>query len=177
MGAPPPRSSARGPRPLTDHSTRPLQEFQRRAPVHRRVRPPRIRLSALLLNPMMPTARETVQAYFDSLVTGDSETLSAMMLPASHYVKIGTDADEVVEGSEEIAAYYRDHAASTEDFSIEFIKLDVQERDHVAWFYTRQVWRLEWRGAREEFVMRMTGVLEKTGESWMFAQIHASIGA
>ena len=109
----------------------------------------------------MPTARETVQAYFDSLVTGDSETLSAMMLPASHYVKIGTDADEVVEGSEEIAAYYRDHAASTEDFSIEFIKLDVQERDHVAWFYTRQVWRLEWRGAREEFAMRMTGVLEK----------------
>ncbi len=126
---------------------------------------------------MMPTARETVQAYFDSLVTGDAETLAAMMLPASHYVKIGTDADEVVEGSAEIAAYYRDHAASAEDFSIEFIKLDVHERDHVAWFYTRQVWRLEWRGAREEFVMRMTGVLERTGESWLFAQIHASIGA
>ena len=124
----------------------------------------------------MPTARETVRAYFDSLVAGDAETLAAMMLPASHYVKIGTDADEVVEGSAEIAAYYRDHVASTEDFSIEFIHLDVQERDNVAWFWTRQVWRLKWRGVKEEFVMRMTGVLERADESWMFAQIHASIG-
>ena len=124
----------------------------------------------------MPNAHETVQAYFDALVAGDAETIIAMMLSASHYVKIGTDADEVVEGSSEIAAYYRNHAASTEDFSIEFLNLDVQERGNVAWFYTRQVWRLKWQGTREEFVMRMTGVLEKVDELWMFAQIHASTG-
>ena len=124
----------------------------------------------------MRNAHETVTAYFDALVVSDAETLIALMLPASHYVKIGTDADEVVEGSAEIAAYYRNHVASTEDFSIEFINLDVQERDNVAWFYTRQVWRLKWQGTPEEFVMRMTGILEKTGELWKFAQIHASIG-
>ena len=124
----------------------------------------------------MPNAYDTVKAYFDALIVGDAETLIAMMLPASHYVKIGTDADEVVEGSTEIATYYRNHVASTEDFSIEFINLDVQERDDVAWFYTHQIWRLKWQGAPEEFVMRMTGVLEKTDESWKFTQIHASIG-
>ena len=124
----------------------------------------------------MRNAHDTVKAYFDALVIGDAETLIAMMLPASHYVKIGTDADEVVEGSAEIAAYYRNHVASTEDFSIEFINLNVQERDDVAWFYTRQLWRLKWQGTPEEFVMRMTGVLEKTDELWEFAQIHASIG-
>ena len=113
----------------------------------------------------MRTAHDTVKAYFDALVVGDAETLIAMMLSASHYVKIGTDADEVVEGSTEIAAYYRNHVASTEDFSIEFINLDVQERDDVAWFYTRQIWRLKWQGTPEEFVMRMTGVLEKTQKS------------
>ena len=124
----------------------------------------------------MRNAHDTVKAYFDALVVGDAETLIAMMLPASHYVKIGTDADEVVEGSAEIAAYYRNHVASTEDFSIEFINLNVQERDDVAWFYTRQLWRLKWQGTPEEFVMRMTGVLEKTDELWEFAQIHASVG-
>ena len=124
----------------------------------------------------MPDAHDTVRAYFDALVIGDAETLIAMMLPASHYVKIGTDADEVVEGSAEIAAYYRNHVASTEDFSIKFINLDVHERDNVAWFYTRQVWRLKWQGTREEFVMRMTGVLEKVDQLWMFSQIHASMG-
>ncbi len=124
----------------------------------------------------MPNAHDTVKAYFEALVARDAETLIAMMLPASHYVKIGTDTNEVVEGSAEIAAYYQNHIASTEDFSITFINLDVQERDNVAWFYTRQIWRLRWQGVPEEFVMRMTGVLEKTDASWQFAQIHASIG-
>ena len=124
----------------------------------------------------MRNAHDTVKTYFDALVVGDAETLIAMMLPASYYVKIGTDVDEVVEGSAGITAYYRNHVASTEDFSIEFLNLDVQERNDVAWFYTRQIWRLKWQGTSEEFVMRMTGVLEKTDELWKFAQIHASIG-
>ena len=124
----------------------------------------------------MPNAHDTVKSYFDALVARDAETLIAMMLPAARYAKIGTDADEVVEGSTDIAAYYRNHVASTEDFSIKFINLDVQERENTAWFYTRQVWKLKWQGTPEEFVMRMTGVLEKTDASWKFAQIHASIG-
>ncbi len=124
----------------------------------------------------MPNAADTVKSYFDALVARDAETLIAMMLPAAHYVKIGTDAGEVVQGSTDIATYYRNHVASTEDFSIKFITLDVQEREDAAWFYTRQVWKLKWQGIPEEFVMRMTGVLEKIGESWKFAQIHASIG-
>ena len=124
----------------------------------------------------MRNAHDTVKAYFDALVARDAETLIAMMLPTSHYVKIGTDADEVVEGSPEIAAYYQNHVASTEDFSITFINFNVQERDDVAWFYTRQVWQLRWQGTPEEFVMRMTGVLEKIDAAWKFAQIHASIG-
>ena len=124
----------------------------------------------------MPNAHDTVKSYFDALVDRDAETLIAMMLPAAHYVKIGTDADEVVAGSTDIAAYYRNHVASTEDFSIKFINLDVQEREDTAWFYTRQVWKLKWQGTSEEFVMRMTGVLEKIDKAWKFAQIHASIG-
>ena len=99
-----------------------------------------------------------------------------MMLPAAHYVKIGTDADEVIEGSKDITTYYQNHVASTEDFSIRIINLDVQERDDVAWFYTQQIWNLKWQGVQEEFVMRMTGVLEKVDDMWKFAQIHASIG-
>ena len=124
----------------------------------------------------MLNAHDTVKAYFEALVAKDAETLIAMMLPAAHYVKIGTDANEVIEGSNEIATYYRNHVASTEDFSITYITLDVQERLDVAWFYTRQVWKLKWQDTPEEFVMRMTGVLEIVDGSWKFAQIHASIG-
>ena len=130
----------------------------------------------------MPTrnpadAFHTVTEYFDALMSGDVECLAGMMSAADFYVKIGTDADEVVEGGKNALAYYRHHAESAEDFSITYQSLDVQERDCVAWFYTLQYWRLKWRGAREELAMRMTGVLEKEDGRWRFVQIHASVGS
>ena len=124
----------------------------------------------------MLNAHETITTYFDALVQRDAETLISMMHPAGYYVKIGTDTGEIVEGPAEITAYYRNHVASTEDFSITVISLDVQERNEMAWFYTQQTWQLKWQGTAEEFLMRMTGVLEKVDDTWKFVQIHASIG-
>ena len=124
----------------------------------------------------MQNAYNTVRNYFDALLKRDAETLISLMLPKTYYVKIGTDSDEVIEGADGIKAYYKDHVQSTEDFSITFLKFDVQERNDVAWFYTQQIWKLKWQGIPEEFVMRMTGVLEKVDNTWFFAQIHASIG-
>ena len=121
-------------------------------------------------------AYRTVTAYFDALVSGDVERLTGMMSAADCYVKIGTDVNEVIEGGENALEYYRHHAGCAEDFSIKFEKLDVQERDSVAWFYTRQWWCLKWCGVREELAMRMTGVLEKEDKCWRFVQIHASVG-
>lgn len=121
-------------------------------------------------------AHRTVTEYFDALVSGDVERLTRMMSDAESYVKIGTDVNEVIEGGENVLEYYRHHAGCAEDFSIRFEKLNVQERDNVAWFYTRQRWCLKWCGIREELAMRMTGVLEKEGKCWQFVQIHASVG-
>ena len=121
-------------------------------------------------------AHRTVTEYFDALVSGDVERLTRMMSDAESYVKIGTDVNEVIEGGENVLEYYRHHAGCAEDFSIRFEKFNVQERDNVAWFYTRQQWCLKWCGIREELAMRMTGVLEKEGKCWQFVQIHASVG-
>jgi ketosteroid isomerase-like protein len=121
-------------------------------------------------------AYQTVTAYFDALVAGDVDRLVEMMSCAESYVKIGTDADEVVEGGNNALEYYRHLAECAEDFCIVFDRLDVQERDSVAWFYTRQRWRLKWCGVREELAMRLTGVLEKENGRWRFVQIHASVG-
>jgi ketosteroid isomerase-like protein len=121
-------------------------------------------------------AYQTVTAYFDALVAGDVDRLVEMMSCAESYVKIGTDADEVVEGGNNALEYYRHLAVCAEDFCIVFDRLDVQERDSVAWFYTRQRWRLKWCGVREELAMRLTGVLEKENGRWRFVQIHASVG-
>ena len=121
-------------------------------------------------------ACQTVTDYFDALVAGDVERLVEMMSTAGSYVKIGTDADEVVEDGANALDYYRHLVGCAEEFRIAIDKLDVQERGCIAWFYTRQRWRLKWCGVREELAMRMTGVLEKENGHWRFVQIHASVG-
>ena len=122
-------------------------------------------------------ARETVHAYFDALTAGNTQQLIDLISQASHFNKIGTDENEFIEGGENALGYYRHHVASTEDFTIEFSHLDIQERDLVAWFYTRQIWDLRWQGVEEKLIVRMTGVLEKEADVWKFVQIHASIGS
>jgi ketosteroid isomerase-like protein len=126
---------------------------------------------------MLDDAYHTVKNYFDALVARDAQRLIEMMSSADYYVKIGTDMGEIVKGGEAaIVDYYQAHVASTEDFTLEIEHVDVQERDSVAWFYSTQIWRLKWQGVFEEFVMRMTGVLEKENGKWKFVQIHGSIG-
>ena len=121
-------------------------------------------------------ARQTVEAYFAALTTGDTDRLIGLISPADHFVKIGTEPEEYIEGGGCAAQYYHHHVASTRDFTIATEYLDVQERDSVAWFYTRQQWRLKWQGQYEELALRLTGVLEREAGAWKFAQIHASIG-
>ncbi|MCE2433802.1 MAG: nuclear transport factor 2 family protein [Candidatus Latescibacteria bacterium] len=121
-------------------------------------------------------ARKTVHVYFDALTLGDARRLIALMSRAPYYVKIGTDENEYIQGGENISEYYQHHVDSTEDFTITCDYLDVQEREAVAWFYTRQTWTLKWQGQREQLAMRLTGVLEKEKEQWKFVQIHASLG-
>ena len=121
-------------------------------------------------------ARQTIEAYFAALTTGDADRILDLISSADHFVKIGTEPGEYVEGGGLATQYYRHHVASTRDFTIDIEHLDVQERDSVAWFYTRQQWRLRWQGQDEELSLRLTGVLEREAGAWKFAQIHASIG-
>ena len=124
----------------------------------------------------MKKAAEVVRSYFEALTARDADRLVEMMSSAEYFLKIGTDDGEVVKGGKNASAYYRDHVAKTEDFSITFEELDVQERGQTAWFYTSQTWRLKWEGEYEEVAMRMTGVLEQEAGGWKFVQIHASVG-
>lgn len=119
---------------------------------------------------------QTVKAYFDALITGDTNQLTQMMSSTDHYVKIGTEPDEHIEGGKNARDYFQKIIANAADIVIEYEYLDVQEREDVAWFYTRQIWRLKWLGNPEELAVRLTGVLEKEDRTWKFVQIHASVG-
>ena len=121
-------------------------------------------------------ARHTVTQYCEALVDGDFERLAGLISSADYCLKVGTDVGEIVKGGRNVLDYYFDHVRSTEDFSIRFEGLDVQERGNAAWFFSQQRWSLKWLGSREEMMVRMTGVLEKEDEVWKIVQVHASMG-
>ena len=89
-------------------------------------------------------ACQTVKTYFDVLIAGDANRLTEMMSLADHYVKIGTEPEEHIEGGKNARDYYQHIVANAADIAIQYEHLDVQERGDVAWFYTRQIWRLKW---------------------------------
>ena len=114
--------------------------------------------------------------YFDALTAGDAARLLTTIVEGDHFLKIGTDAGEVVSGSTSAPEYYQDHVSSTENFSIDTHRLDIEERSETAWFFTDQTWHVTWKGTPEVLAMRITGVLERQESTWKFAQIHASLG-
>jgi hypothetical protein len=120
--------------------------------------------------------RQAIESYFEALTKGDADRLIGLISTADLFVKIGTDENEIVCGGSNATEYYRHHVASTSDFSIEVDRLDVQERESIAWFFTEQTWHLKWQGNAETLGMRLTGVLEREETDWKFVQIHASIG-
>jgi hypothetical protein len=122
------------------------------------------------------SAQLVVETYFKALTTGDLDRLIGLISKADHFIKIGTDENEVVFGGSNAPEYYRDHVASTEEFTIDIKTLQVQERETIAWFFTEQTWNLKWRGTTEEHAMRLTGVLQIEEDAWKFVQIHASVG-
>ena len=119
---------------------------------------------------------DTIKTYFDALTAGDAARLLTTIVDGDHFLKIGTDTGAVVSGSTSAPEYYQDHVSSTEDFSIDTHRLDIEERGETAWFFTDQTWHVTWKGTPEVLAMRITGVLERQKGAWKFAQIHASIG-
>ena len=122
------------------------------------------------------TVRQTLDTYFATLRAGDAAKLLALISKDDHFIKIGTDAGEIVRGGQNARDYYQHHVKSTEDFSIDTRRIDIQERNTVAWFCAEQTWHLKWPGTPETLDMRSTGVRDSREGDWQFAQIHASLG-
>ena len=106
---------------------------------------------------------KTVKAYFDALIAGDTDRLVEMMSLVGHYVKIGTESDEHIEGGENARDYFQNIVTNAADIAIEYEHLDVQERGDVAWFYTRQIWRLKWLGNPRRIGSAVNGCARKRG--------------
>jgi hypothetical protein len=119
-------------------------------------------------------ARETVEAYYESLRTGE---------PLWPYFRAPTDGPDPVKvgiserlvGLDAIRAGLREQTATTTAWAVESRDLRVTARADLAWF--SDAVSLSWtdtrRERRVEFDTRWSGTLER-GERWRFVGMHVS---
>ena len=88
---------------------------------------------------------------------------------------IGTGADEKRVGLAEIKAQAQRDWSQSESASLEIGWTSVSAAGSVAWVAADCVIRAEAGGEKMSLPARLSGVLEKRGDNWLWVQFHASL--
>jgi ketosteroid isomerase-like protein len=107
----------------------------------------------------------------------DMEGLLAICAPDPDHVMYGTGADEKRIGLAEIKAQAERDWSQTEAANITFDWTSVSAAGNVAWVAADATFKIRAGGQDMAFPARLTAVLEKRGEQWLFVQSHFSFPA
>ncbi len=107
--------------------------------------------------------------------TGDVEAMRPFVLPDPDALAIGTGADEIAWGTDEIIAMLLQQAEQAEGVDFTLDSVSVSSAGSVAWMAS--AFTLRWSVDGEQFVMpgRGTGVFEQRDGRWYVAQAHLSV--
>jgi len=112
------------------------------------------------------------------LKTEDMQTLSQITAHDDDIIIFGTDAEERMVGWKELRELMEKQfeASETREIIVKDQVIKLHDSGKVAWFSERINWELEAEGDTLKFEgVRITGVLEKRDEGWVYVQLHYSM--
>lgn len=107
----------------------------------------------------------------------DLTELLSLFAPDADVVLIGTGPDERRVGQPEIQAQAERDWAQSDAGSFNWKWHSVSAAGPVAWLAAEGTAQAKVGGQEMSLPIRLTGVLEKRGEKWLFVQSHASVPA
>ena len=107
----------------------------------------------------------------------DVDGALALLAPDPDGVFIGTGADEKRVGLAEARAQFERDFAQSEVVFWELGWHSVSEAGPVAWLAVDSIIRVKFNGREIGLPIRLTAVLEKRGDRWLFVQLHNSVPA
>jgi len=113
----------------------------------------------------------------ESYAKRDVEALLALMAPDPDHVMFGTQADEKRIGRAAIRAQAARDWSQTEAASMGLGWTSVSAAGNIAWVAADMTFKVKAGGQDMALPGRMTAVLEKRGEKWLFVQSHFSLPA
>ncbi|MEJ2555862.1 MAG: nuclear transport factor 2 family protein [Anaerolineae bacterium] len=111
---------------------------------------------------------------FDDLVSTQNLQVLAEFAPGDEVLLVGSDAGEVATGRQELEAFFARIFARDTTFSWEWDRIDVSHAGDLAWFFAEGRVVLSTAKEQRRAPYRITGVLERHGERWLWRQYHGS---
>jgi ketosteroid isomerase-like protein len=117
--------------------------------------------------------REVLERFNDLVSTQNLQVL-AEFAPGDEVLLVGSDAGEVATGRQELEAFFARIFARDATFSWEWDRIDVSHAGDLAWFFADGWVVLSTAKEQRRAPYRITGVLERHGERWLWRQYHGS---
>lgn len=122
----------------------------------------------------MRTQVREVLKRFNDLVSTKNIKILAEFAPGDAVLLIGSEAGEVAAGRRELEAFFTRIFARDETFSWEWDRIEVSHAGDLAWFFADGRTILSTTLGRRSSPYRVTGVIERHGEHWLWRQYHGS---
>jgi ketosteroid isomerase-like protein len=116
---------------------------------------------------------EVLQTFFDLVSTRSMRVLQEFA-PGDDVLLIGSDAGEIATGPHEIRAFFTRMFARASTFAWEARRIDVARAGNIAWFFADGQMTVKSKEGQEKGPYRITGVLERNGDLWLWRQYHGS---
>ncbi|ERH03954.1 MAG: hypothetical protein J07HR59_01080 [Halorubrum sp. J07HR59] len=119
---------------------------------------------------MSPTER--MREYYETLRQGDP--LSRFFAESPGIVKCGIS--ERLIGYDAVSDGLSEQTRTTDDWVVESRDLSVTNRGQYAWFgdVVRMGWTDTETGVENDFLSRWSGAMERSGDEWVFVEMHVS---
>lgn len=111
---------------------------------------------------------------FNELVSTQNLQVLADFAPGDDLLLIGSEAGEVAIGRQELEAFFARIFAREVTFSWEWERIDISHAGDLAWIFADGQAVLTTAQEQRKTPYRITGVLERHGERWLWRQYHGS---
>lgn len=111
---------------------------------------------------------------FNELVSTKNLQVLDEFATCNEALLIGSELGEIATGSQELASFFTRIFARDATFSWEWDRIDVSWTDNLAWFFADGRVVLSTVKEQRKSPYRITGVLERQGERWLWRQYHGS---
>lgn len=111
---------------------------------------------------------------FNELVSTRNLQVLAEFAPGEDVLLIGSEAGEVANGSQEIARFFARIFARDVTFSWEWDRIEVSHAGGLAWFFAEGRVVVATAQEQRKSPYRVSGVLERRAERWLWWQYHGS---